>query len=71
MKWRQGQPGLPRSAGVWPGDMMIDWVSSRPAGDAAAHSFQALRSLLQQESVLTAFCRELAAVVSHRLIVAP
>jgi hypothetical protein len=32
MRWRQGQPGLPRSSGLWPGDMMIDWVSLPPGG---------------------------------------
>jgi hypothetical protein len=30
---------------MWLADMMIDWVSSRPAGDAAAHSFQAVRAI--------------------------
>ena len=33
------QPGLPRSAGLWPGDMMIDWVSSRPAGGCGRSFF--------------------------------
>src|SRR4030095_15138590 len=60
------QPGLPRSAGMWPGDMMIDWVSSRSAGDAAAHTFQAVRCLLHVRSRvrLTACWPEPAAVVA-------
>ena len=39
------QPGLPRSAGIrsLPGDMMMDWVSPRLRGDAAAHSLEAVR----------------------------
>ena len=30
--WRWGQPALPRSAGLWPGDMMMDWVPVPPGG---------------------------------------
>ena len=44
----EGQPGLPRPAGACaPGDMMIDWVSSRLRGDAAAQSIQAVRLALR------------------------
>lgn len=44
------QPGLPRSAGVWPGDMMMDWVSPRLRGDAAAHSLEAVRVALHDKA---------------------
>ena len=43
-----GQPGLPRPAGACRAqDMMIDWVSSRLPGDAAAQSIQAVRLALR------------------------
>ena len=43
-----GQPGLPRPAGACRArDMMIDWVSSRLRGDAAAQSIQAVRLALR------------------------
>ncbi len=40
-----GQPALPRRAGSSsePGHMMMDWVSPRLRGDAAAHSLEAAR----------------------------
>jgi hypothetical protein len=40
------QPGLPRSAGVVPGDMMMDWVFPRLRRDATAHSLEAVRVAL-------------------------
>jgi hypothetical protein len=43
-----GQPGLPRPAGACRArDMMIDQVSSRLRGDAAAQSIQAVRLALR------------------------
>jgi hypothetical protein len=58
----------PRGVGVCPGDMMIDWVSPRPAGDAAARSIQAVRLALRGRTGwrLAADWRELAAVIPIR-----
>src|ERR1017187_1125060 len=68
-----GQPGLPRCAGYLPGDMMMDWVSARLRGDAAAQSLEAVRVPCSagQVAELTAQWRELAAVVPHRVSAAP
>ena len=44
----RGQPALPWRADPrirGPGHMMMDWVSPRLRGDAAAHSFEAVRGL--------------------------
>ena len=44
---RGGQAYLGPRARAAPGDMMIDWVSSRLRGDAAAQSIQAVRLALR------------------------
>ena len=53
--------------------MMINWVSSRLRGDAAARSIQAVRLALRGRtgSELTACWQELAAVVPHPVSSAP
>ena len=53
--------------------MMIDWVSSRLRGDAAAQSIQAVRlgPARQGRERLTAGWRELAAVMPHLVSSAP
>ena len=53
--------------------MMIDWVSSRLRGDAAAQSIQAVRLALRGRTWerLTADWRELAAVMPHLVSSAP
>jgi hypothetical protein len=48
-----------------PGDMMMDRVSPRLRGDAAAQSDQAVRAVLAGRERLAAARRELAAVVPH------
>ncbi len=44
---RGSQAYLGPRARAAPGDMMIDWVSLPPAGDAAAQSIQAVRLALR------------------------
>jgi hypothetical protein len=44
---RDGQAYLGPRARAAPGDMMIDWVSSRLREDAAAQSIQAVRLALR------------------------
>ena len=52
-----------------PGHMMMDWVSPRLRGDAAAHSLEAvrLRPALRDRAGLTGEWLELAAVVRPHL----
>lgn len=60
------QPGLPRSTGWWPGDMMIDWVSTPRGGRMRPLSlFRPLRCLLgcSDSEAVDSVLREPAAVV--------
>jgi len=53
--------------------MMMDWVSLRLRGDAAAHSLEAVRErpARQDRGGLTGSRREPAAVVPHLMMTAP
>ena len=56
-----------------PGHVMMDWVSPRLRGDAAAHSLEAVRErpARQDRCGLTGSWREPAAVVPHLMMTVP